>query len=160
MKWKCPNCDEVHEEPFDSCWKCGTVKTGERLDFISEAGDDFESATQESDMPCATTPNLPGRSIVSVVRIVSGEAIMGANFFRDFAASITDFVGGRSHSYETKLREGRAIALQEMRDEARNLGADAIVGIAINYETVGQSMFMVIASGTAVKLEPQVPQQR
>lgn len=155
MKWTCPNCGEVHEEQFDSCWKCGTEQGGTRVDLPSEAGDYSEINAPEVVLPCATTPDLPGRSIDSVVGIVCGEAIMGANFIRDLAASITDFVGGRSGAYEANLRQGRAIALQEMMNEARNLGADAVVGVDIDYETVGNSMLMVSASGTAVKLEPE-----
>ena len=80
---------------------------------------------------------------------------MGANVFRDIAASITDVLGGRSGAYEKNLKQGRAIALQDMMTEARELGADAIVGVDIDYETVGNSMLMVSVSGTAVKLEPQ-----
>lgn len=87
--------------------------------------------------------------------IVCGEAIMGANVFRDIAASITDVLGGRSGAYEKNLKQGRAIALQDMMTEAQELGADAIVGVDIDYETVGNSMLMVSVSGTAVKLEPQ-----
>jgi len=80
---------------------------------------------------------------------------MGANFLRDIVAGITDFVGGRSGVYENKLREGRQIAIREMVEEARNLGGNAVVGIDIDYETVGDSMLMVSATGTAVTLETE-----
>lgn len=82
---------------------------------------------------------------------------MGANIIRDFAASLTEIVGGRSAAYEGNLRQGRAIALQELMDEAILLGADAVVGIDIDYETISGSMLMVSASGTAVKLLPELP---
>lgn len=103
-------------------------------------------------MIVTTTPSVEGKRIVEYRGIVSGETIMGANFVRDIAASITDFIGGRAGSYEEKLREGREDALREMMAEANRLGADAIVGVDIDYEVVGQSMLMVTASGTAVRL--------
>ena len=101
-------------------------------------------------IPVLTTPAFPGQGIVETRGIVCGEAIMGANFLRDIAASITDVVGGRSGSYEKKLREARIVAIDEMREEALSLGANAVIGVDIDYETVGQSMLMVSASGTAV----------
>jgi len=84
--------------------------------------------------------------------LVTGEAIMGANVVRDIFASITDIVGGRSGAYETKLSEARRIAVEEMTDQARSMGADAIIGIDLDYEVIRDGMLMVAASGTAVKL--------
>lgn len=103
-------------------------------------------------MIITTTPSVEGREIGAYLGIVSGETILGANFIRDIAASITDFIGGRAGAYESKLREGREACLRELASEAQRLGADAIVGVDIDYEVVGQSMLMVTASGTAVKL--------
>jgi len=99
-----------------------------------------------------TTHWIQGREISEYLGVVSAEAILGANFLRDFAASITDIIGGRSRAYESKLREGREECLRELESEARALGADAVIGIDIDYEVLGQSMLMVTASGTAVKL--------
>lgn len=104
-------------------------------------------------MIVTTTTHVEGQRIAQYLGIVSGETILGANFIRDIAASITDFIGGRSGAYESKLREGRYVALEEMMAEARQLGADAIVGVDIDYEVLGQSMLMVTTSGTAVKFE-------
>lgn len=104
-------------------------------------------------MLLSTTPTIEGRRIARYLGIVSGEAIVGANIFKDFFASIRDVVGGRSAAYEEELRKAKAIALEEMTAEAARLGANAIVGIDLDYETVGQSMLMVSASGTAVVLE-------
>lgn len=104
-------------------------------------------------MIVTTTATVEGKRIVEYLGIVSGETIFGANFVRDIAAAITDFIGGRAGSYETKLREGRETALQEMMDQARRLGANAVIGVDIDYEVVGQSMLMVTASGTAVRVE-------
>jgi uncharacterized protein YbjQ (UPF0145 family) len=99
-----------------------------------------------------TTPSIEGKAIAEYRGIVTGEAILGANLFRDFFAGIRDIVGGRSTAYEKELQKARQIALQEVEDEARNLGANAVVGIDLDYEVVGQggSMLMVSVSGTAV----------
>ena len=100
-----------------------------------------------------TTPGVDGRPISEYLGIVTGEAILGANIFKDLFAGIRDIVGGRSGAYEEELRKAREIALNELGAWATQLGADAVVGIDIDYETVGQgSMLMVTASGTAVRL--------
>src|SRR5690606_7278250 len=105
-------------------------------------------------MLVSTTPQIEGRAIRDYLGVVAGEAILGANVFRDIFASVRDVVGGRSGSYEKVLREARQTALDEMTAEARKLGADAVVGIDFDYETLGAggSMLMVAARGTAVKL--------
>lgn len=106
-------------------------------------------------MIITTTPTVEGRPVREYLGIVSGEAIMGANMFKDIFAGIRDIVGGRSGAYEEELRRAKDIALQEMEDNARRLGANAILGVDLDYETVGSngSMLMVTASGTAVRLE-------
>ena len=108
-------------------------------------------------MIVTTTPSIEGSRIARYHGIVTGEAILGANIFRDFFASVRDIVGGRSAAYEAELRKAKDIALGEMREQARHLGANAIVGIDIDYETIGanSSMLMVTAVGTAVVVEPQ-----
>lgn len=100
----------------------------------------------------STTPSIEGKSISRYHGVVTGEAIMGANIFRDFFASIRDIVGGRSAAYEQELQKAREIAFTELTEKARELGANAVVGIDIDYETVGSegSMLMVSVSGTAV----------
>jgi uncharacterized protein YbjQ (UPF0145 family) len=105
-------------------------------------------------MITTTTSNIEGRQISQYLGLVSGEAVMGANIFRDFFAGIRDIVGGRSGSYENVLRGGRDQALSEIIEDGHRLGADAIVGISIDYEAVGasDSMMMVVITGTAVKL--------
>ncbi|MFC5700080.1 YbjQ family protein [Cohnella faecalis] len=105
-------------------------------------------------MLVTTTPNVEGYRITQYKGIVNGETIMGANIFRDFLASITDVVGGRSGSYESKLKEARDIALSEMVAQAQQLGANGIVGVDIDYEVVREGMLMVAVSGTAVLVEP------
>ena len=101
-----------------------------------------------------TTNSIDGREIVQYHGVVTGEAILGANIFKDFFASIRDIVGGRSAAYEQELGKARQIAFAEMSQQAADLGADAIVGIDIDYETVGSQggMLMVSVSGTAVSL--------
>jgi uncharacterized protein YbjQ (UPF0145 family) len=104
-------------------------------------------------MIITTTHGIEGRRITEYRGIVVGEAIMGANVFRDFFASITDVVGGRSGAYESKLQDARDTAMHELEARARALGADAVVGVDLDYEVVGDSMLMVSASGTAVVLD-------
>lgn len=106
-------------------------------------------------MLMTTTPSVEGKCIVRYYGIVSGETIIGANALRDFMAGVRDFFGGRSGEYEEVLRQGKKTALQEMQAEAEYLGANAVVGIDLDYETVGQngSMLMVTCSGTAVLIE-------
>ncbi len=103
-------------------------------------------------MILTTTPNIEGKKIERYLGVVCGEAIMGANVFRDVFAAITDIVGGRSGAYETKLAQAREIALDEMAAKAGQLGANAVIGIDIDYEVVREGMLMVTASGTAVKV--------
>lgn len=102
-------------------------------------------------MILTTTNTLEGKRVVQYYGIVTGEAIMGANIVRDIFASITDIVGGRSGVYEDKLKEARQVCFHEMEREAMRLGANAIIGIDIDYEVVRDGMLMVAVSGTAVK---------
>jgi uncharacterized protein YbjQ (UPF0145 family) len=105
-------------------------------------------------MIISTTPTLEGRRIREYRGVVTGEAILGANIFRDFFAGITDIVGGRSGAYEQELRKARDIATREMWEDARRLGGNAVVGVDLDYETITMGgnggMLMVSATGTAV----------
>lgn len=106
-------------------------------------------------MLLTTTPQVEGRRIIAYKGVVTGETIIGANFVKDFFANIRDIVGGRSGSYESVLIEAKETSMAEMTQRAERLGANAIVGIDIDYETIGQnsSMLMVATSGTAVVIE-------
>lgn len=106
-------------------------------------------------MLTTTTHNVDGYVIKEYRGLVMGEAIIGANIFRDLLAGIRDIVGGRAGAYESALKEARETAVREMQEEARGLGADAVIGIDIDYETIGSngSMLMVSASGTVVVLQ-------
>ena len=108
-------------------------------------------------LPVTTTPTIEGREIEEYLGIVFGEVIEGANIFNDFAASVADTFGGRASSYEDVLKAARNEAIREMRVRADNMGADAVVGVDVDYEVLGQSngMLMVSTSGTAVKLKKQ-----
>ena len=108
-----------------------------------------------SKLELTTTPTFEGRRIVRYVGIVHGEAIVGANIFRDMFAAVRDIVGGRAGAYENVLGEARRTALDEMSAAAAKMGANAVVGIDLDYETLGSggSMLMVTASGTAVQVE-------
>ena len=105
-------------------------------------------------MIIATTPEVPEGRVTRTLGVVTGEAIIGANIFRDFFAGVTNIIGGRAGGYEAALREARDIALQEMQADAQTLGADAVVGVDLDYETLGveNGMLMVTACGTAVKI--------
>jgi len=105
-------------------------------------------------MITATTPELADHTIARTLGVVSGEAIIGAHLFRDFMANIHNVIGGRAGGYEKALRQARDVAIGDMMEEAREKGADAIVGVDLDYEAMGtdNGMMMVTASGTAVKL--------
>jgi uncharacterized protein YbjQ (UPF0145 family) len=105
-------------------------------------------------MITTTTPSVEGRPIQAYLGIIVGEAIVGANIFKDLFAGVRDIVGGRSGSYEREMGKARQIALDELQQNALALGADAVVGVDLDYEVLGQGngMLMVSASGTAVKL--------
>lgn len=106
-------------------------------------------------MLITTTHNVEGRRISQYIGLVNGEAIIGANLVRDFFANITDVVGGRSGAYEQGLREAKSIATKEMIEQAQRLGANAIIGVDLDFQTIGGSgsMLMVSANGTAVVLD-------
>jgi uncharacterized protein YbjQ (UPF0145 family) len=105
-------------------------------------------------MTLTTTPGIDGKTISTYLGIVTGEAIVGANIFRDLFANIRDIVGGRSAAYEQELARARTIAFDELKMAAQQLGADAVVGVDLDYEVLGANngMLMVSVSGTAVKL--------
>ncbi|EHZ2655940.1 heavy metal-binding domain-containing protein [Vibrio vulnificus] len=106
-------------------------------------------------MIVTTTQHIEGKKIIAYKGVIAGEAILGANLFKDLFAGIRDMVGGRSGTYERELERARTIAFQELEQKAHELGANAIVGVDIDYEVLGQSngMLMVSASGTAVVTE-------
>jgi uncharacterized protein YbjQ (UPF0145 family) len=107
-------------------------------------------------MLITTTPSIEGRPVRHVLGLAHGETILGANLFRDLLASLRDIVGGRARAYETALIRAREMALEELEQRARLLGADAVVGVHLDYEVLGQAggMLMVCATGTAVELMP------
>jgi uncharacterized protein YbjQ (UPF0145 family) len=109
-------------------------------------------AEEERLMIVTTTNTIEGHPVASYLGVVSGEAILGANVFRDFFARVRDVVGGRAGAYERVLKSARDTAMEEMVEEAKRRGADAVVGVDLDYETIGEGMLMVTASGTAVKL--------
>lgn len=110
-------------------------------------------------MLITTTPSVEGKKITKYYGLVSGEAIMGANIFKDLFAGIRDIVGGRSAAYEEELRKAKDIAVHEMMQQAAAMGANAVVAVDLDYETIGGgsgNMLMVSASGTAVVIENQI----
>jgi uncharacterized protein YbjQ (UPF0145 family) len=109
------------------------------------------------EMLVVTTPELQGFTVRRYIGVVTGEAILGANIFRDLFAGIRDIVGGRSAAYEEELRKARDIAIEEMSQQAQDLGANAVIGVDLDYESIqmgqGGGMLMVSASGTAVEID-------
>lgn len=163
MAWNCPKCSETVEDSFAVCWSCGTSQDGvEDPEFESErepdSGTEVERAplTARQAIPdgmvLSTTPTLEGRTVKRYLGIVCGEVIAGADAFSDIIAGITDFIGGRSGAYESVLAEARQIALAEMAFRANKLGANAVLAVSLNYESVRGSMLMVTCSGTAVEV--------
>lgn len=106
----------------------------------------------ETKMIVTTTPSVEGKAITGYHGIAVGEAILGANIFRDIFAGITDIIGGRSGAYEQELAKARAVAIEEMQDRAKDMGGNAVVGVDLDYEVIN-NMLMVSASGTAVTIE-------
>ncbi|SCY37780.1 heavy metal-binding domain-containing protein [Nitrosospira sp. Nsp13] len=106
-------------------------------------------------MQLTTTPNIEGKRVIKYCGVIAGEAILGANLFKDLFAGIRDLVGGRSGTYEKELQRAREIALEELQQRAQDLGANAVIGIDLDYEIMGKEngMLMVSASGTAVIVE-------
>ena len=104
-------------------------------------------------MLVTTTASIEGKRITNYIGLVNGEAIIGANVVKDFFASITDIVGGRSGAYEQALREAKSIAIKEMMDQATRLGANAVIGVDMDYQNINNTMLMVSANGTAVVIE-------
>jgi uncharacterized protein YbjQ (UPF0145 family) len=153
-----PDLEAFLEKAGDLPDHCYLEAFGETWTIVSQSplklaeGRVAAPPAQPKPMPTVTTEFLPGHLITGARGIVSGEAIMGASFLRDLAAGLRDFVGGRSAANEYSLSKGRAIALAEMIDEAKQAGAHAIVGVKFGYETVG-SMFMICATGTAVTVK-------
>ncbi len=103
-------------------------------------------------MIVVTTESIEGRKVAQYLGVVSGDAIVGANMFRDFFARVRDVVGGRAGGYEKALRGAKDAAMEDMIEEAGQLGANAILAVDLDYETIGDSMLMVSANGTAVRL--------
>ena len=110
---------------------------------------------EENQVQITTTPSIEGKRITKYCGVLAGEAILGANLFKDLFAGIRDLVGGRSATYERELQRAREIALQELQQRAEEAGANAVVGVDLDYEVLGQNngMLMVSASGTAVVVE-------
>lgn len=140
--WTCPHCDGQTEDEFQLCWTC-RIPRGGPADFH-----------YNKRVLVTSTPTIATHQIVEYIGPVFGEAVYGANFFRDIASGIADVLGGRSQSYEDILVRGRTATIHEMQLRAEKLNCNAIVGLEIQYEPIGNSMFLICASGTAVRVVP------
>ena len=163
----CQHCNKTDFDPGSICKACGVAYDDatqarinvEALKRLANQGSEPSDSTKRlpSAIILTTTNEVPGRTAVRALGIVTAEVVIGANIFRDFFASLTDVLGGRSHAYQSVLRKAKLQAQSELRNEAFALGADAIVGIAFDYSEIsgdGKSMLFLVMSGTAVKLEP------
>ena len=141
--WTCQNCGGQTDDEFKVCWTCRTPKDG---------------TSPEQDVLLrvlvTTTPTLQSHNITQYFGPVFGETILGANAIRDLFASITDIIGGRSTQYEQVLTRGRNIAIREIAERTERMGGNAVVGMSVTYESVGDTMLMVCATGTAVLATP------
>lgn len=145
--WTCPHCDGQTDDEYQICWTC-RIPRGSPADY------------HENDrVLITTTSSLESYNIVEYKGPVFGEMVYGANFFRDFAAGFSDMFGGRSGSYESVLKQGRAAAMSELADRAEKIGCNAVVGLRVQYEPVGTSMFFICVSGTAVRVVPRVQEE-
>ena len=141
--WTCQHCDGQTEDEFQICWSCRIPRGG-------------SAEYHRNDRVLVTsTPTLVTHEIIEYSGAVFGETVYGANFFRDLASGFSDFMGGRSESYENVLIQGRTAAIREMQMRAEKLDCNAIVGLHVQYEPIGDSMFLVCASGTAVRVKPR-----
>lgn len=142
--WRCPHCECETDDGFQICWNCRAV-----------AGHPMNEVTGRERFIVTTTQSIDTHDIVEVFCPVFGESIRGTSFFQDWASAFTDFQGGRSSAYEDVLEQGRVEAIQEMTRRAERLGANAIVGLDIKYESIPGKMFMICVLGTAVRVRPK-----
>lgn len=144
--WRCPECGEELDDSFETCWKCAN----EGVEIDPEADNALPDV---SDVTFVTTPDVPGRRVVETLGVVCGEAIIGTNVFSDMFAEVADILGGRSGAYEANLQAAREMAMAEMGLVAKERGANCVLGVRIDYETIRETMMMVAATGTAAKIE-------
>lgn len=162
--WKCNRCSEEHEDSFEVCWNCGSSRDGaeaSRFVRITE-NDDFNQSSGEidysfmEDMLLSTTPTLVTHEIKRYLGVVGGECLLGTNLINDMVSAVTNIVGGRSGIYEFYIKDARMVALREMAKQAFEMGANGVIGVAFDYETVRGSMIMVCCTGTGVILEQSI----
>ena len=142
--WTCPHCDGKTDDAFEICWTCRTPR-----------GQSSKDANDRERIIVTTTPTIGTHDVVEYFWPVFGETVWGANILRDFAASFTDAFGGRSSTYEDVLQRGRTEAILEMTRRAERVGANAVVDLDVKYETLNGTMFLICASGTAVRVRPK-----
>lgn len=163
--WSCKHCREKIENQFDACWSCGHARDGtppESFESIDQAAGELEQelSTEHpyADIPIATVNSIGGKKIIATVDVVSAECVFGVNIFRDIFASVRNFVGGRSASYQKVLKDAKATCFCEIRKEAFALGANAVIGLQLDYSSISPSgdagsLLMLVVTGTAVIVE-------
>ena len=148
MTWTCETCGEKLGDQFESCWKCAN----DRVELMPGANGEQVAVV---DIPISTTPSLPGYRILDGRGVVTGQSIIAGSLLEDWIAGMTDIFGGRSGVYENRFREAKLTAVSDMAAEAKNKGANGIIGIAFDFESLGKAntMLLVGVSGTAVTAE-------
>ena len=158
MSWTCPECGETIDEEFDACWNCGAEREGvPDAEFYEEAEAEPDFSDAAPSVLLTTAPSLEGHRVIQTIDIVTAECVFGMNIFRDLFAGVRDIFGGRSKSSQRVLRDARQTCLTELRREAHALGANAVIAVDLDYSELsgsGKSMLFLVASGTAVRVEP------
>lgn len=150
--WSCQICDSTVDSGNDVCTTCGNKSSLSTEDIELLRAQYKIDKCRRQGITLSTTPNLEGFEITEYLGLVVGEAVLGANVIKDIFAGIRDFIGGRSGSYESELKKARSMAFADISEEAARMGANAVVGIDLDYEVMGTggSIMMVSVSGTAV----------
>jgi len=146
--WRCPNCKRVNPPKWNTCTKCGTSR--EEAARIQEQ--EKELRERANCLILTTGFEVEGRPILEYLGIVTAEVVMGTGPVVEFLGGLADLFGGRSGAFETKLEQARTASLEKLRGKAALLGAEAIIGVDIDYMNIAANMLMVVANGTAVRL--------
>jgi uncharacterized protein YbjQ (UPF0145 family) len=158
-KWKCKTCGELNTSETMKCCGCSLSKDENDSVVVTKPKFQFEKPKApvrktRGVVMVSTTPEIPGRTLKESAGVVFGEVILGTNVLKDIKANVSDVFGARSGGYESDMKKARQAAMEDLINEARNLGANGIVGVAVGFESISTgNMMMVSASGTAVVLE-------
>jgi uncharacterized protein YbjQ (UPF0145 family) len=156
--WQCGKCQETIGDSFDACWNCGTSREGKETPDFKRQKQQVEDTNEiPRGMILVTTPSLESHHVKKYLGVVCGEAIVGVTVFGNIFRDVADVIGGRHSAHESTLAEARRIAMAQMAQHAKDVGGNAVLSLAIGYETIRESMLMVTCTGTAAEIEgPQM----